>query len=279
LQENCDRLIANDASLTNLNLNIRRLGDHDLRVLAEAMEQNSRLLVLNLTSTFTNATTDDGGLIDESIQLIVRHSTLSVLHLSYNRLEAIAVALSGQSTSNLTELYLDHNALVYPAQLLDSLKQNPSLKVLQLNCNRLADETCRVLAGALTTNKSLHVVGLRRNAITSVGADLLERCLESSNVTIRSLDLLENVGVSDQQLRRIETLCLSNRLGRQWWRSGSQVPPELWPELVERMKGHADVLRLFLKTRPDFVSAAAIGGANASTLSGRTRSRSLMAGE
>jgi Ran GTPase-activating protein (RanGAP) involved in mRNA processing and transport len=280
LQENCNRLIANDFSLTNLNLNIRRLGNNDLHVLADAMGQNSWLLVLNLTSTLTNAIANDRVRIDESIQLIVRHPTLSVLHLSYNHLDAIAVTLPGDDTSNLTELYLDHNALVCPGQLLNSLKRNTSLRVLQLNCNRLSDEACRVLADALYTNRSLQVVGLRCNSICSVGASLLEGCLESSNVTIQRLDLADNVGVSGQQRSRIETLCLSNRLGRQWWRSGSQLPPELWPELMERMTGHADVLRLFLKTRPDIVSAATPKGSTKdSSLNGRKRPRSMITGE
>src|SRR3569832_435009 len=111
LQEHCDRLVANDLSLTNLNLNIRRLDDRQLHALAVTMSQNYHLLVLNLTSSLTSSDI-------ATIQAVVDHVTLSLLHLSYNRLE-MAVSLSH---SSLVELYLDHNALVDPEPLFESLR-------------------------------------------------------------------------------------------------------------------------------------------------------------
>jgi hypothetical protein len=254
LLDNCNRLIANEASLTNLNLNIRRLNDDDLELLADALEQNSTLQILNLTSSL-NLPNINVRLIDGYLQQIILHSTLEVLHLSYNRLGSITATLASDPASHLSELHLDHNSLDYPELLFSSLRCNTSLKVLQLNSNRLCDDACRVLSDALVTNSSLEVLGLRQNLITCAGAARLEGCLRISNMVLRRLELDENKGVPKHQLRRIETLCDANRLGRLRWQKGAAPPilPCLWPDVIARISGRVDVLRLFLQIRSDDV--------------------------
>lgn len=252
LLDNCNRLIANEASLTNLNLNIRRLSDDDLEFLADALEQNSTVRILNLTSSLRIPSLN-GRLLDGHLQQIMHHSTLEVLHLSYNRLGSISAELASDPASRLSELHLDHNSLDNPELLFNSLRRNTSLKVLQLNSNRLCDDACHVLSDALVMNASLEVLGLRRNRITFAGAARLEACLGKSNTVLRRLELEENGGIPEQQLRRVETWCDANRLGRWCWQKGTSPPmlSRLWPNVIARLTGHVDVLRLFLKIRSD----------------------------
>jgi Ran GTPase-activating protein (RanGAP) involved in mRNA processing and transport len=252
LLDNCNRLIANEATLTNLNLNIRRLSDADLELLADALEQNSNVRILNLTSSLS-APSRNRRLIDGCLQQILLHSTLEVIHLSYNRLGSFSATISNDPTSKLSELHLDHSSLDDLEPLFSSLRRNTSLKVLQLKSNRLCDNACHSLSDALVTNSSLEVLGLRRNLITSAGAARLEGCLGKSNMFLRRLELDENNGIPEHQLRRIETWCDANRLGRWRWQNDTSRPllPYLWPIVMARMSERVDVVRLFLEIRRD----------------------------
>jgi Leucine-rich repeat (LRR) protein len=249
LQEHCSRLLSNDKTLTNLNLNIRQLNIECMVALEAAMRQTSHLYTLNLTTSLTT----DPLALEVIAQVICHHVSLKVLHLSYNRL--LNVTCIGQAlmakNSTLTHLYLDYNLIDRQSclALADGLCHNTTLEVLQLGSNNIGDEGCIALAKAVACNKTLRILGLARNGITNKGAAAMEEAMQS-NFTIEYINCDKNWFPSVQQTR-LELMCRANKAGRSFLTSPSLENTACSPIILERVAGDLDLLAFFLKAKPE----------------------------
>lgn len=248
LQDHCDRLTSNDATLHNLNLNIRHLDATQLGALTNALSQNSILSSMNLTASLVSP----DPVSPESLQLLLAHPTLKVLHLSYNRL--LDASLLSLRAFHLVKLQLDHNSLENPHCLWEALRHNTTLQVLLLDYNRITDAACPALAAALQDQCStLRELGLRHNCInTAAGASRLLDVLVRSNTTLRQLHVEGNEGISTDHRTKIDFWCLANAKGRGRWKSLTSVVTTT-PFWLSEVVQHPSVLILLLRTRPDIV--------------------------
>ena len=229
--------------VTNLNLNIRKLSVPMLHELVMALQRNSSLEILNLTSSLSSTVSLTPPL-DLLALGLTNHSKLRVLHLSYNRLTQLSpVFVHAISNSALEELHLDHNRIrgKHNAQALyqvltttatvdpdpaKSGKSNGSmLQVLQLQSNQLGNDECLLIASALRTNTSLRILGLNGNPnITNPAISALLDVLETSNGTLERLDLDATARGSSVQetlerqslLAHAQRLCRANQFGRKF---------------------------------------------------------------
>lgn len=259
LLELCIRLARNDAELLNLNLNIRRFDTEMLHALATALEPNKVLHTLNLTSSLVKAS-----LFPLIHSVVSRHSSLQVLHLSYNRIsdqneiEALAQALT--TNTSLTHLYLDHNNIDSEgaASLARALGDNETLQVLQLSSNQVCDDGARSLAVMLANNTTLTKLCLQRNKITSHGVESLLEYLQS-NVTVEYLDLDKHHSNEEASSvhQELEFVLQTNRAGRRLLRRQHEVQLGLWAHVLGRISHQSDMVNYFVKEMPSLCRNAA----------------------
>lgn len=250
MQELCHRLVINDPSLKNLCLNVRRFDEPMTMRLAVALEKNSVLETLNLTSAFVHdpqlfSVLAGRGLCD--------HRCLKVLHVSYNRLESlstVATLLIGQTL--LTSLHLDHNYIDSSAavELAQSLEKNNSLEALHLCSNKITDDGCIALAHALRTNRTLRRLDLSNNAITRMGANKLLEALERHNYSILRLDLGKN-GLPTDLTSRVDLICRANQSQRMLLLQGC-IPSYLWSRILTGKD--VELVCYLLRSKPDLAA-------------------------
>jgi len=240
-------LARNDPELTNLNLNIRRFDTDMLVALATALEGNTVLHTLNLTSSLVKAS------LFPVVRILAVHSSLKILHLSYNRIsdgdEIAALARALERNHSLTELYLDHNEIDAGGAsiLANVLRENETLQVLQLSSNQVHDEGAEVFADVLANdNSALKRLGLERNKITSRGAEAFLRAT-ASNVTVQHLELDKHQTSVHQEL---ELALQTNRAGRHLLRR-QDIQLGLWPYVLGRISHQPDMLYFFLMEMPN----------------------------
>ncbi|KAL9965559.1 hypothetical protein ACROYT_G029373 [Oculina patagonica] len=155
-----------NTSLTVLDLSGNNIGDHGATALAEALQRNTSLTVLYL---LMNKIGDHGATgLAEALQ---RNTSLTVLDLSGNNIGdhgAAGLAEALQTNISLTELGLsDNNIGDHGATgLAEALQNNTSLTVLNLSCSNIGDEGATALAGALRENKVLRRLHLFNNHIS-----------------------------------------------------------------------------------------------------------------
>lgn len=250
LEEHCQRL-SSTSHISNLNLNLRRLDVPMMQALAEALHQNDRIRVINLTSALlvrsTTTTSSDEALIPLA-RLLCHHSSLHVVHLSYNRLQdASCLGLALATNTSLQELYLDYNQLSGSSvvAIAEGLAQNPNtkLQVLCLNSNRMGDIGGQALAQLLHTNRSLKTLRLANNRLGNATATTLLKALEMHNTTLTELGLEENPDMltspRDNEIEswillgRIQQLLDANQAGRYLLNYQPPPPLGLWPFVLE----------------------------------------------
>jgi hypothetical protein len=144
-QLQCIQLRDDACTIQNLNFNIRRLSPSMMVALADALYDNVSIRELNLTSSLVMAASQQlqqcnnhSAMLLPLAQAIQQHPSLTILHLSYNRLVdvsclAYCISQKQQGCSNmksLTALHLDYNHLTTSTAL--SLA-----KVLQTNQTQL----------------------------------------------------------------------------------------------------------------------------------------------
>ena len=188
LEEICVRLRSNDPTLTNLNLNIRRLTEFTLAYLCDALTNNSHLETLNLTNCLVPPVN-----LQPLGQALARHASLRALHLSYNKLVNINdLALCLGTNTSLEELFLNYNQIQEDvAALAEALKYNTTLKVLHLGKNRIDDRGAAALARVIEHNSSLRLMSLVWNEIESQGIKCLLQSLQQ-NLVLEVLELDQN---------------------------------------------------------------------------------------
>lgn len=259
LQEIGLRLRSNDDSLTNLNLNIRRLTPLTLKYLCEALRCNYTLTTLNLVNSLvSHSSSIKLTPLRLGLQYQKHHEGLSVLHLSYNKLVDISeLGILLQTNQSLEEVYLNYNHVGASVKVVANAlcHANTTLKVLHLGTNRIDNRGAHALANMLKFNTTLTFLSLIGNQIDHDGIVALVGALEHSNVTLESLELERNPGSSSKLLQHAKQWSLANQYGR-YLLQEQDIPDGLWPHVLNTKKReHDDANRIyfFLQSKPDLM--------------------------
>lgn len=257
-----------DDIISNLNLNLRRLNRPMMEALVHALEQTNQIQIINMTSTLlvpissvsssqqphdndTTTTTvsvpigADDTLIPLA-QLLRHHTSLQVIHLSYNKLMNVTcLGRALMTNTTLQELYLDYNQISEESILaiiegLACNHQQTCLQVLNLNSNRLGDIAGHGLVRVLKINTSLKRLLLTNNRFGSSTIYAFGQVLQHHNVTLHELTLDENPGIyHHNMLPKIDYWLQANRAGRYLLQYTQPTPPlGLWPFVLENISSN-----------------------------------------
>ena len=170
-----------------LTLSHIEIGDNEVRALATALQQNSTIRELALTSAGI-----DGNQAAVLAQVLRGSTTIEVLTLSDNHLgnmgaTALAQALNKSTLKGLT-LSNTHIYNSGATALAQALQYNSTLKQLTLSRNGIEDAAIVDLAKALHSNSSLQRLILSNNVIFFECATALAKALYH-NSSLKELDL------------------------------------------------------------------------------------------
>jgi NLR family CARD domain-containing protein 3 len=144
-----ERLVANDPTLTELDLTRSGLGNYKAEKLAEVLKTNTVLRSLDLSSF------NGGLLIGEAVAEALKvNSTLTHLNLRGNTLVSTLMGLDLQGN----RVYMSSVGAI--AQMLEV---NTSLKILDLGACRIGPSGMRDIAVAMSSNSTLVSLDLRYN--------------------------------------------------------------------------------------------------------------------
>ena len=222
------------------------------------------------------------------IQAVSGHGHVQRLCLAYNKSRtATYKALSNWlCTPNCALLELDCGRQQYcdgeEANLepvLQALKTNRSLQILNLSYSNIRDDDITILASVLTTNPRLEEVylcgsNLSFQAVTSLvkvfpsylglkklwltgeqqfgteGAELVTNALPT-NVTLQDLLLPQSIPENNSQEMQLQHYLDLNRGGRHLFRKFN-LSTGLWPHVLQRVNHHLDFqLKLKFPTDPE----------------------------
>jgi Ran GTPase-activating protein (RanGAP) involved in mRNA processing and transport len=183
--------LAQNSSLTTLDLTYNDIGAEGAKALGAALAQNSSLTTLHLSDYSIGA--EGAKALGAAL---AQNSSLTTLHLNYNKIGAEGVMALGAAlaqNSSLTTLDLIDNYISDDAAqaLGAALAQNSSLTTLNLTDNIIGAEGAKALGAALAQNSSLTTLHLRNNSIGAVGAKALGAAL-AQNSSLTTLDLTSN---------------------------------------------------------------------------------------
>ncbi len=136
------------------------IGGSGLKSIADALITNSSLVELSLRRCFVKITEENGPVLKEMLQ---RNSYLEALDLYGNPV-------------------VSDTGAIFIAQ---GLKQNSSLRVLNVGSCRIGDEGVKSLSEALVENDSLKELELWGNRITQQGLSVLTECLKANRGLIK----------------------------------------------------------------------------------------------
>ena len=167
-----------NSSLTQLNLEFNKIGNAGAISLADALKVNSSITQLNLGGNPIGA--DGAKALADALKV---NSFLKQLSLRWNGIGndgAISLADALKVNSSLALLDLGINVIEIPGaiSLADALKVNSSLTQLGLEGNFIGADGAKALAGALKVNSSLAQLNLELNEIGNDGAISLAEALE-----------------------------------------------------------------------------------------------------
>ena len=213
--ENLARVIKNNPNLEELFLSDNKLGASAV-VILKALERSSKLTILNLNSNNmtgqvakhlanvikNNSSLEELCLLDNNLrfstavilQALEEHSTLKILNLSSNHITsqvAENIANVIHNNSNLEKLDLANNELGPSAVvILQALKHNSKLTVLNLNNNKITGQVAKDLASVIKSNSGLRHLYLFDNDLKSSAVVIL-KALEG-NAQLETLELSNN---------------------------------------------------------------------------------------
>ena len=211
--EDLANVIINNSYLEQLGLENNNLGP-SATVILQALKENSQFKVLNLNS---NSMT--GQVAEDLANVIKNNSNLEELYLSQNDLRLSATVIlqalkensqlkvlnlnsnnmTGQvaedlvnvikNNPSLEELYLLQNDLRSSATvILQALKENSQLKVLNLNSNNMTGQVAEDLANVIKNNSYLEKLGLENNNLGPSATVILQALKENSQLKVLDLD-------------------------------------------------------------------------------------------
>ena len=237
------------ASVIKNNSNLEQLGlaNNDLKtssiLILQALKENSKLKLLDLNSNnmtgeaaenlesviknnsnleqldLTNNDLKTSSLL--ILQALKENSKLKVLGLSDNNMTGGAaenLASVIKNNSNLEHLYLANNDLKTPSILiLQALKENSKLKVLDLSDNNMTGEAAEDLASVIKNNSNLKQLYLANNDLKTSSILILQALKETSKLKTLNLNNNNMTGEAVEDLANViknnsnlEQLCLAN---------------------------------------------------------------------
>ena len=210
------------ASVIKNNSNLEQLGlaNNDLKtssiLVLQALKENSKVKVLDLNSN--NMT---GKAAEDLASVIRNNSNLEQLHLANNNLKTSSILilqtlkeicrvtvldLNGnnmtgeaaenlasviKSNCNLERLHLANNELrISLILILQALKENSKLQLLDLNDNNMTEQAAEDLASVIKNNSDLEQIGLANNDLKTSSVLILRALKENSK--LKALDLNGN---------------------------------------------------------------------------------------
>ena len=213
--EDLANVIKNNSGLQELHL-----FDNDLNssvsVILQALKENSQLKVLNLNSNnMTGQVAEDlanfiknnsyleqlclqnynlGPSATVILQALKENSQLKVLNLNSNNMTGqVAEDLANviKNNAGLEELYLREDDLKSSATvILQALKENSQLKVLNLGSNNMTGQVAEDLANVIKNNTGLETLNLYKNDLRSSAVVILQALKE--NCELKKLNMLNN---------------------------------------------------------------------------------------
>jgi Ran GTPase-activating protein (RanGAP) involved in mRNA processing and transport len=260
-------LSSSNSYLTTLVLNFCRFDNKGVDALAEALAQNSYLQELDLGACYLN-----DAQVERVVMALKSHPTLRSLVLTLNGCHCRgAQALSEllqQPQCTLEYLNLSHQKIddaatdsstttkkVYVQPIAKALIVNTSLRCLRLSRNRLQCEDVASLFHALqTSNQTLRVLDLNSNAIGDDGATMLACALSSRTQGLVELHLLKNNEVlrSPKSCTAIlQALKESNRTLEILELHGPSSLPHLWQQIRYELALNAGGRRILSSSTPN----------------------------
>ena len=176
------------------------IGDQGVRALAHALRYNSSLTLLticvNTPSDSSFAALGEALQSNSSLTYLYMQGygpNLTEYHFGDSSLETFSKALKSLGTQ-MTSLLLSNLSISssHVIPLAEALRVNTTLKLLDLNHNKIDCSGARTLAQALKKNQSLIYLNLRDNKISDAGAENFVEVLQC-NKTLMILDLMGNM--------------------------------------------------------------------------------------
>ena len=220
--------LKNNSNLQKLGLENNNLG-LSATVILQALKENSQLKALNLNSN--NMT---GQVAEDLANVIKNNSGLEELYLSNNNLGPSATVIlqalkekrkikilylhnnkiTGQvaedlahfikNNFNLQELGLENNNLESSATvILQALKENSQLKVLNLNSNSMTGQVTEDLANVIKNNLGLEELYLNDNDLKSSATVILQALKENSQLEVLNLSRNNMTGQVAEDLANV----------------------------------------------------------------------------
>ena len=204
--------VEKNTTLTSINVyNYGFRFDKVTRVLAQSLETNGNLKVLN----FSNAYLGSESII--AITCIIEKShTLTSIDLSKNDLGgdgAIAIASVLEKNTRLTSMDLSKNKIgrTCAIALAQALEKNSTLTSIDLSHNGIGNDGAKAIAKALKANTSLTLINLECCEIGYEGIEALTRALEK-NITLTAINLMGNATFKiDEADKAIKQVLQCNR--------------------------------------------------------------------
>ena len=213
--EDLANVIKNNAGLEELYLSYNSFGPSAIMIL-QALNGNSKLQILNLNNNcmakevaedLANVINNNPDLeqlylsnnnLGPSAIMIVRalkeSSKLQILSLNNNNMTGkVAEDLANVIKNNpdLEQLYLSNNSLGPCAiMILQALKGNSKLQILNLNSNNMTGKVAKDLANVIKNNSYLEQLGLEENNFGPFATVILQALKENSNLQV--LNLINN---------------------------------------------------------------------------------------
>eukprot|EP00047_Mylnosiga_fluctuans_P016287 m.53437 g.53437 ORF g.53437 m.53437 type:complete len:317 (-) comp6482_c0_seq2:165-1115(-) len=184
----CERLLANDPSLTMISAFDAPVGEEAARRLGETLPRSTHLALFWLGNCSVTATT-----FELLLPGLLRNESITNLMLSSNPIGDSAAAALGAwaaKTARLTHLVLGQRTSAGCGISLSGLNamlpglQASTLALLDLSGNGFGDEGARGIAGWLAANPPLKTLILVNCGITSEGAAALVASLRTNNCLI-----------------------------------------------------------------------------------------------
>lgn len=134
-------------------------------------------------------------------------------HLTSQGMKILASSLKQNSTLKSLDLSYNQIGNLGLQELCQALTNNEksTLKILYLTRNHLTNEGISYLVQMLENNRTLKELWLSENEITDEGLEQLTKCLNEKNQTLKILSLSANSFPTDQSIVYLSTLINENQ--------------------------------------------------------------------
>lgn len=268
------RLQRNDPTLSIINLHHARIGNSGVKRLAQAISNNTHVVVLFLNGN------DIGSSGCEALAACLsnKKSRIRMLFMSYNAIGTVgasALATALKTNTSLQVLKLASNGIgdVGAQAFGEALAVNRHLETLVLDSNTVGPVGMQAMANGIAHNSTLETLDVRYNACApAVVAESFVDSLVDNNVTLSHVLYTGKDGEDRQEAVRrafeydaslshdrsyttsflLEFYVKLNRLGRHSFGS-PDVPASCWPRVLASASMSPTILFAIARARPDLV--------------------------